>query len=253
MNATITQRLITACAAACFAISAHPMMQAQGTDLVPHLSPDGIAVAAQQAKGLLAPDAELVFIGALGHSMYDAGGGTTVLLEVDLATGTSTAWVYAFYSPSKNERTMLAAVDIPDLGYQAMPASSPVPIPTITQAVETSLPYSSSAAMVGRLAADSVYRRYRAEYPAAFPQALAYRPFSDADSALLPAWFPRNAPVWITRFTGGGDSAMVCYVSGGNGATWCSRGAAASVPAGSSRRPDRLNLSSTGERRAAGH
>ncbi|MBS1913294.1 MAG: hypothetical protein JST22_14995 [Bacteroidetes bacterium] len=249
----MTRTFITACAAACFAISAHPTIHAQGTDLVPHPSPDGIAVAAQQAKGLLGPDAELVFIGAVGHAMYDVGGGTTVLLEADLATGTSTAWVYAFYSPSKNERTMLAAVDIPGLGYQAMPASSPIPIPDITQAVETSLPYSSSAAMVGRLAADSVYRRYRSEYPGVFPQALAYRPFSAADSALLPTWFPRNAPVWITRFTGVGDSAMVCYVSGGSGATWCARGAVASAPAGSSRRPDRLNLSSTGERRPGGH
>lgn len=229
-----------ACTALLGALAATTALDAQPVELIPHLSGTGTAMALQQARASLGADAALVFIGAMGNSSYDANG-FTVQLRFNLDDGTSTAWAYAFYSAAKNQRVVLAVVDVPGTGFQVMPAAAPVPIPAVRTPLDTALPYAGSERMIERLAGDSVYRRYRAELPGALPYALAFRPLSAADSAVLPTWFPLDAPVWAMRFTGAGDSAMVCYVAGATGATYCTHSAVASAPRnpGRPRNPDR--------------
>lgn len=227
-------------------VAACGTLAAQGPDLNPHPSGDGLAAANRAAATALGADARLVLIGAIGNGVYDTGSGT-VQLRFDAADGTSTAWAFAYYSPSKGSHVMLAAVDIPGLGFQIVPTSAPVPLDGIRDRVDPALPFGGSETIVGRLATDSTYRRYRAELPGVYPADIAYRAVNGRDSALLPAWFPRNTPVWMMRFTGAGDSTMNCWVSGGTGAVYVVRGGVAAVPnrGATGRRPD-LSDRSTG-------
>ncbi len=220
-------------------VAACGTLAAQGPELTPHPSRDGLAAANQAATAALGADARLVLVGAVGNGTYDTGNGT-VQLRFDAADGTSTAWAFAYYSPSMGSHVMLAAVDIPGLGFQIVPTSSPVPLDGLRERVDPALPFGGSETIVGRLATDSIYRRHRAELPGVHPADIAYRAVNGRDSALLPAWFPRDAPVWSMRFTGAGDSTMNCWVSGGTGAVFVARARVAAVPnAGTTgRRPD---------------
>ncbi|MEO5929817.1 MAG: hypothetical protein ABIR47_07785 [Candidatus Kapaibacterium sp.] len=71
--------------------------------------------------------------------------------------------------------------------------------------MKTNLPFAGSNTLPARLTADSVYARYHAELPGVLPQTLAYLWMRAVDSVQLPAEFPRNAPIWVIQYSGGGD------------------------------------------------
>jgi len=189
---------------------------------------DGFPTARARAIELLAADAVPVFIGAVGNTSFNADG-MIVPLRFYLEDGSSTAWAYSFYSPSLKKRELIVAIDIPDVGVQAFPASSPVPIPNLETPIDMTLTYTGSDKAITQLKGDSVYTRYRAELPAMLPEGIALRAPDAADSALLPSWFPLDSPVWTMNFAGEGNRAMICYVSSRTGITYCARMAAASV------------------------
>lgn len=83
------------------------------------------------------------------------------------------------------------------------------------------LPYAASGTMIARLNQDSVYARYRQEFPSKSPRVIAFREIVSSDT--LPAAFPINAPVWTLNFDGADNAAMICYVSGATGQTVCMR------------------------------
>jgi hypothetical protein len=204
---------------------------AQPIELTPRLAQECTAAARTEALSALAQDAVPVLVGAVGNDTYDFNG-NLVPLRFYLEDGRSTSWAFSFYSPSLNQRMLIAVVDIPSVGLQAFPTEAPVPIPDLTAAVDLTAPFAGSDAAMARLAADSVYKAYRAELPARLPEAIALRMPNLADSATVPAWFPLDRPIWAMNFTGQGSDAMMCYIASGTGATYCIRATAASVDEG---------------------
>jgi hypothetical protein len=218
-----------------------PVLKCQPIELNPLHVHDGLQAARQHAIEILAADAVPVFIGAVGDMTYNANG-MIVPLRFHLENGSSTAWAYSFYSPSLKRRELIVAIDIPDLGLQAIPTSSPMPIPELTVPVDMTLTYARSDRMIERLKQDSIYSRYRAEHPAMLPEGIALHMPDAVDSATVPSWFPLDRPVWTMNFVGEGNREMVCYVAAGSGATYCTRALAASV--GEERRGgERMELS----------
>ncbi|MDB5033512.1 MAG: hypothetical protein JWQ98_753 [Chlorobi bacterium] len=212
-----------------FALVSAGIVSAQN-NINPYFSGQGILATLNAARQQLAADATLVVIAAAGNTDFNTGAGT-IALRFDPATGSSTVWAYLFYSPSLKQQLMLAGVDIPGTGMQAFPTESPFPIPAgLTAMLKTDLPFAGSNTLPARLSADSVYLRYHAELPGALPQTLAYAWMNPADSAMLPAEFPRTSPIWTIQYSGGGDSTMTCRVSGATGAIICARDAAATAP-----------------------
>src|SRR5690349_16042675 len=162
---------------------------AQTISLVPHRAHDGLPFAVAVGRSLLGSDATLVFIGAIGDDTYEING-MQIPLRFYPDSGTATAWVYQFYSPSRVEHALVVAIDIPSMGFDAFEAQSPLPIPELTQSIATGLPYAGSDMMIARLKSDSTYQRYRTDYPSARPATLSYRPIITDDQLLLPDDFP---------------------------------------------------------------
>jgi hypothetical protein len=96
---------------------------------------------------------------------------------------------------------------------------------------------------MARLAADSIFERYRASFPAKLPETIGLRASISSDAALLPAWFPTDKPLWVLNFRGGGDSTLTCFVATGTGATYCTRSIAASAPRHGESDSKMMNLS----------
>ena len=215
---------------------------AQTITLTPHRAHDALPLATAAGRSLLAPDASLVFIGAIGNDTYELNGMQIPLL-FELDSGRATAWVYQYYSPSLVKHVLIVAIDIPSMGFDAFEAQSPVPIPDLTQPLATDLPHAGSDRMIERLKSDSVYQRYRADYPSARPATLSYRPIIIDDRLILPGDFPLEGTIWNLNFTGAGDATMTCYVDATTGRTFCLRSTNASSVPGEEREGRGMELS----------
>lgn len=217
-------RMIARAILALFALMVCTRASGQSITLEPIHSDVAFSIAEAEAKSVLAADAVPVLIGAVGDKVTLTQGGA-VHLTFDPDSGTSSAWAYVFRSPSKDRRITIIGISIPGLGLQVFEGESPVPIPEqITTGLDHALRYATSASMITRLNADSVYVRYRRDFPAKRPEIIAFREVLAGDT-LLPAAFPIDAPVWSLVFAGRGGDAMTCYVSGRTGETVCVRAA----------------------------
>jgi hypothetical protein len=193
---------------------------------VPRRSSQFLATAENYARENLPSDAVLALVGAIGN--VEVGPGIPLAINAD--SGTASAWAYIYYTPSQTRWISVAVFELPGMGEQVMESDPPTVIPqTLTRAVDLTLPYAESGRMAERLKQSPDYQIHRELYPGARPSIVSYRDPVAADAAGLPNTFPSNAPLWSIEYSGGGDSAMICWVSGSSGQSWCVQGRRAAV------------------------
>lgn len=220
---SLTTRLLTL--TAMLALVAAPTALAQG-EPVPHRSLDMIGIARTYASENLPSDARMVLIGAIGNVEPAPG----MMLTINTDSGTANAWAYIHYIPSQDRFVSVAVVDVPPFGPQIFETEPPTEIPaSLVDSLRLADPFAGSGAMATRLMLDIDYLDFREKYPSVRADIVSYSDPTSRDSVVLPPAFPLDAPLWSVRFLGGGDSALICWVSGSTGESYCVRGAAAAI------------------------
>ena len=192
--------------------------------LTPYTALESGAVASATAKAKETyPDAVLKAVATLGGIVIP-GLEAAPPSGLDPADGTSTFWGYAFYSPSQDKTTVIAAAKL-FVVFQsvAIPADSTVqfPIPVGPKPLDITGEYANSSDMVTRLATDTAFVRFRQKFPTRKADFAAFAEPLDT-TGLIPG-FPVDAPIWIVSFSGGSDSSMFCAVASKAGTVFCRR------------------------------
>lgn len=187
--------------------------------LTPFLSQGGVQSALATAQGSLGGDAALVGVGTFGDFEYQ---GQSV--QFSTADGKANLWAYVFRSATAGQAKTIAVVSLPIVGYTAFELpDSGLDVPSDAAAISESDAYFGSDAMVGRLATDTAYVRFRAKYADLRPLFVTLRVYTAADSLDLPGGFPIEQPLWTVLWLGEGDSSLVCAVASKTGETFCQR------------------------------
>lgn len=188
--------------------------------LVPFSSEGGVQSALASARGALGSDAALVGIGTFGNFEYQ---GQTV--RFSMSDGKANLWAYVFRSETAGQSRTIAVVSIPVVGYTAFELpDSGLGVPNDAQILNQGATYFGSGQMVGLVAADTAYMRFRQKYPDTPPLFVTLRAYTTDDSLDLPVGFPfQEQALWTLLWLGGGDSTLACAVASLTGETYCQR------------------------------
>lgn len=187
--------------------------------LTPFVSQGGVQAALGAAQGALGGDAALVGVGTFGNFEYQ---GQTV--QFSTSDGKANLWAYVFRSATAGQAKTIAVVSLPIVGYTAFDLpDSGMDVPLDAEPLSQSDAYFGSDAMVGRLATDTAYTRFRSKYSDLRPLFVTLRVYTAADSLELPGGFPIDQPLWTVVWLGEGDSNLVCAVASKTGETYCQR------------------------------
>jgi len=187
--------------------------------LAPFESQRGLKTAMGSAQGSLGLDAELVGVGTFGDFEYQ---GQSV--QFSTTDGKATLWAYVFRSATSGQSKTIAVVSLGGLIFTPFDLpDSGLDVPTNALLLDSNDTYFNSGPMVGRIAGDTAYTRFRAKYPSTRPLFVTLRTYTAEDSLELPGGFPIEQPLWTLVWLGSGDSSLVCAVASKTGETYCQR------------------------------